>query len=77
MGQSKTVKINLKQLIANLIFAFADKNQENVERIKNDFELIYNNESVSMKGNIIQYLLSNKIVQDNEKLLNYFNTFSN
>jgi hypothetical protein len=75
MSESKTVKINLKQLIADLVFAFTDKNEDNINLIKQRFEKFFNLQNVIMKDNIINYLLSNNVVQDNKKLLKYFKSF--
>lgn len=76
MSESKTVSINLKQLIADLVFAFADKNEDNINDVKSKFEEVYILQNISMQSNIINYLLNNKVVQDNKKLIDYFNTFS-
>lgn len=75
MNESKTVKINLKQLIADLVFAFTDKNQDVIESVKKDFEGILELQSDSMKSSIMKYLLSNNVVQDNKKVLKYFKSF--
>ena len=78
MSESKTVSINLKQLIADLVFAFAfaDKDEDNINDVKSKFEEVYILQNISMQSNIINYLLNNKVVQDNKKLIDYFNTFS-
>lgn len=75
MGHSKTVKINLKQLIADLIFAFSDKDENAIKDVKSKFEEVYSIQNTMMKNNIIKYLLSNKVVLDNKKLYNYFVEF--
>ena len=43
MSESKTVSINLKQLIADLVFAFAfaDKDEDNINDVKSKFEEVY------------------------------------
>lgn len=75
MIESKTVKINLKQLIADLVFAFTDKNEDNINSVKEHFETVFDAQGERMKHNIISYLLSNDVVKDNIKVLKYFKSF--
>lgn len=75
MSESKTVKINLKQLIADLVFAFTDKNKDNINSVKEHFESVFNAQGDSMKNSIISYLVANNVVKDNVKVLKYFKSF--
>lgn len=75
MTQNKTIKINLKNLIADLLFASIDKNEGLVKELKKEFEVIYGNQNIIMKNNILKYLLSNNVVKENKNLLEYFIQF--
>ncbi len=76
MNESKTVKINLKKLIEDFIFGYADKDEDSLEILKRDFERTYNAQAEDIKKAIIKFIINNVYVKENKKMFKYFNTFS-
>jgi hypothetical protein len=72
MSECKTVKINLGDLVADLMFHTSVGKAEDVNSIKSRFETLFSEQSSKTRGAILKYLLSNKVVLTEPTLLNYF-----
>jgi len=75
MIESKTVKINLKELIEDFIFAYADKNEELVEELQIKFELVYNKQKPYIRKSMVSYVINHSCVKENVKIMEYFMSF--
>lgn len=72
MSECKTVKINLGDLVADLMFHTSVGKVEDVNSIKSRFETLFSEQSSKTRGAMLKYLLSNKVVLTEPTLLNYF-----
>ena len=77
MIESKTIKINLKELIEDFIFAYADKNEEMVEELQVKFKRVYNKQAFRIRKSMIKYITNHSCAKDNIKIIDYFNSFPN
>lgn len=75
MNESKTVRINLKNLIEDFIFAYADKDEDSLNTLKEDFERTYTAQAEHIKKAMIKFIINNVYVKENKKMFKYFNTF--
>lgn len=77
MDDQKTIKINLKQTIEDMVFAIACRDSKELKRIKNNFEEVYKYQSGEIRQGITKYLLGNTVVTSDEALSKYFIGFLN
>lgn len=75
MNESKTVKINLKKVIEDFIFAYADKNEDSINSLKESFEKKYSSQTTEIKKAIIKFIMNNPYVKENKKMYKYFSSF--
>lgn len=75
MVESKSIKINLKDLIEDFIFAYVDKDDDAVERLKLSFEGVYYKQTPKIKNSIIKYVINHPCVKENIKINKYFRSF--
>jgi hypothetical protein len=75
MIESKTIKINLKEVIQDFTFAYADRDNELVKELQNDFEEVYLKQSDKIQSDMIRYLTNHSCVKDDTKILMYFSSF--
>lgn len=72
MSECKTVKINLGDLVADLVFHTSVGKDEDVASLKGRFEALLLEQSSKTKEAMLKYLLSNKRVLTEPALLTYF-----
>lgn len=77
MVESKSIKINLKELIQDFIFAYADKDDDAVEELKISFEEVYYKQTPKIKRSMVRYVINHSCVKENLKISEYFRSFSN
>jgi len=72
MSECKTVKINLGDLVADLVFHTSVGKDEDVVSLKSRFEALLLEQKPKTRGDMFKYLLSNKVVLTEPNLLTYF-----
>jgi hypothetical protein len=77
MNDRKTIKINLKQVVEDMIFANACKDSKALKTVKDNFEGIYNYQSGDIRQAISKYLMGNTLVTNDLLLSEYFTNFLN
>ena len=76
MSECKTVKINLGDLVEDLLFHTYGGKDGDVNHIKSRFETLLFEQSSKTRGAMLKYLLSNKVVLTEPNLLTYFSNIS-
>ena len=68
----KKVKINLKELIEDLLMAFTSNNVEEIIELREEFGNFIDNQTPELRYKVFDFIFKNKQVQNNECLRDYF-----
>ena len=76
MTETKTIKINLKQFIEDLLISFSSNEEDGIKELDEKFKHFYDPLSDKMKDEVLYYVKQTKLVSENNCLTKYFSSFS-
>lgn len=75
VSQVKVVKMDLKRLVEDMLYAYTSSDSDSLESLKWEFTEFYSEQESKVRESTLKFLLGYNQVRDNKLISSFFNTF--